>query len=411
MAAALVADTGSGEVLPLLAFTLRQLADGLPAGGTLTIARYHDSGGVHGALTRHADAGLVEAVRVSGLADREVLGGLTRLVTIDDTGRRARRRITLASLTPSLRVALQVFVDRRLLLSDTDHDGQVWLTVAHEALFTAWHPLDTATADITNALRTARTVEQAAAEWTSTGRSEHYLWDDKRLTATRSALGMTGDSDRNPATSPLVELDNQALAFLDVTAQRVHTLQQRERRRRTRTITMLSTLLVLALIAAGLAVWQQQRASGAQRLAIARGMVAQAERIRDQDPRGALQLGVAAKQFDAGPQTHASLLQTLESTSHVRTLSGHTREVYGVAFAPDGRTLATASVDRTVRLWDLSNRDQPRPLGAPLTGHTDRVWGWRSPPTGTPWPPPVTTRPCGCGISVPGISPTRSAHP
>ena len=56
--------------------------------------------------------------------------------------------------------------------------------MAHEALLTGWRPLDTATADITVALRTARTVEQAAAEWNSAGRPEHYLWDDKRLTAT-----------------------------------------------------------------------------------------------------------------------------------------------------------------------------------------------------------------------------------
>jgi hypothetical protein len=132
-----------------------------------------------------------------------VVAGLTRLVTIDDTGRRARRRITLAGLSPPLRVALRVFVDRRLLLSDTDHEGQVWLAVAHEALLTAWHPLDSATADITHALRTARMVEQAAAEWTSAGRPEHYLWDDKRLTATQTTLGMTDHSDHNPATPPL----------------------------------------------------------------------------------------------------------------------------------------------------------------------------------------------------------------
>ncbi|MDQ3762669.1 MAG: TIR domain-containing protein [Actinomycetota bacterium] len=454
LAAALVADTGSGEALPLLAFTLRQLADGLPAGGTLTLARYRDLGGVQGALARHADAALAEAVRASGLTDREVVAGLTRLVTVDDTGRRARRRITLTSLTPPLRVALQVFINRRLLLSDTDHEGQVWLTVAHEALLTGWRPLDTATAEITVALRAARTVEQAAAEWNSAGRPEHYLWDDKRLTATRTTLGMTGDSDHNPTTPPMVELDDQARAFLDVTAQRVHTLKQRERRRRTRTITMLSTLLVLALIAAGIAVWQQQQASGAQRLAIARGMVAQAERIRDQDPRGALQLGVAAEQFDADPQAHASLLQTLESTSHFRTISGHTNAVNGVAFAPDGRTLATSSADQTVRLWDLSNRDQPRQLGAPLTGHTNRVigvafapdgrtlatssadrttrlwdlsnraqprqlgapltghtnavYGVAFAPTGAPWPPPATTGPSGCGILASGpTAPTR----
>jgi hypothetical protein len=51
----------------------------------------------------------------------------------------------------------------------------VWLTVAHEALITGWRPLDTATADITIALCTARTVEQAAADWNSASRPEHYL--------------------------------------------------------------------------------------------------------------------------------------------------------------------------------------------------------------------------------------------
>lgn len=56
--------------------------------------------------------------------------------------------------------------------------------------------------------------------------------------------------------------------------------------------------------------------------------------------------------------------------SRRRVLLGHTDLIRHVAYSPDGKRLVSASLDRSLRLWDLDGAGQPARV---LEGHTERV--------------------------------------
>ncbi len=59
-----------------------------------------------------------------------------------------------------------------------------------------------------------------------------------------------------------------------------------------------------------------------------------------------------------------------ESWADVATLTGHSGNIYALAFGPDGARLVSGGVDRALRVWDVRRR---APLAA-LTGHSDEIF-------------------------------------
>ncbi|MFE0105914.1 AAA family ATPase [Streptomyces sp. NPDC059009] len=306
LVARMVDDTGGGDALPLLAYTLQALYLRARAAddGVVREADYLQLGGVAGALAEQADR-IADELRGAD-PGAPVLGALLKFVTLEH-GEPTRRRVRRGDLAPGERAVVDAFVAGRLLTSDGDV-----VDVSHEALFRQWAPLRGAVAGAAEMLRRRTELERSAQDWEHSGRRDGYLLGGERLAVTR---GWVAAEPEAVGGGPLVA------AFLEESIRR--------------------DSAAMAQVADAVARRAIEGARGTPELALLAALA-------------------AAEECAPIPVVQRALHTALNSTWRCAVLRCDGGNARAVAWSPDGARLAVAYEDGKVRVWASGPDDVAR---------------------------------------------------
>jgi WD40 repeat protein/DNA-binding SARP family transcriptional activator len=342
--------------LPLLSCALLE-AWQQRRGRTLTLAAYEQTGGVRGAVARLAE----RAWRQLGSDEQAVARRiLLRLAGPGEGEAVVRRRVPVEEfLTGEDEHAAEVMdalVDHRLL--SKGHDT---VEVAHEALLREWPRLRDWLEEDVQGRALHRHLIGAARAWNAADRDPGELYRGARLTGT---LEWARDhrADLNQVEREFLDA-SRAAAEQEVADARRRAEQEAQRagrearisRRLRATLTGLAAVLVLALVAGGLALTLRGRAERAALVADARRLGAQA--LLEDDLDRSLLLARQGVALDDSVETRSDLLAAmLRSPAATAVYRGDLDGIAALARSPDGTLLAVGDGDGTVAIYDTRTR-------------------------------------------------------
>ncbi|MDZ8090218.1 MAG: hypothetical protein RMY16_32405, partial [Nostoc sp. DedQUE12b] len=355
--------------LPLLEFALTELWK-RRKGKQLTHAAYEDIGEVKGALARHADK------KYGNLTDDEkkkVRRIFIQLVHPGEGTEDTRRLATKAELGEASWGLVKQLADARLVVTSRNPEDQETVEVVHEALIRNW-----------SELRQWMDTDRSFRAWQDWLRIGINQWKQTQRDEGALLRGVALADAEEKLKERREYLCEEEQEFIQASVELLLREQKERSRRRQRTISGLVSGLVVALVLAGVAVIGWRKAAISEINSLAQS----SDGFLNLDGRKALQSSIKAAikmqnqlwEVDANTRTQVelALLNTVHNVAAPNTLGGHTNSVNEVSFSPDGKMLASASDDNTVKLWDTSTGREIKTL----TGHTSPVNGVSFSPDG-----------------------------
>jgi DNA-binding SARP family transcriptional activator/WD40 repeat protein len=335
---------GSPVALPQFSHALAQTWT-RREGRTLTVAGYHASGGVVGALAHTAEAVCATLAPDQQLVLRSLM---LRLVVVGEDAERRRARVPTGELNEAHRSVMDLLVGARLLTSD---EGAVTLT--HEALIDGWPRLSEWLDEDVDGRRVFHHLTVAARAWEELGRPESELYRGVRLAG---AVAWAAHADVELATVEQVFLDEssaQAGAEAARLTEQVRRQARANRILRTATIGIAAALavaLALGVLAARQGRRADREATQAQDSARTQSAVAVGAAALDtEDPQLALLLAAAAEELAPSAGTAFNLASAVANRPElIRTVTVPADSAVGPVATTKGR-IVTEDRRHTVR--------------------------------------------------------------